>query len=307
MSGHAKGNFALLLAAMVWGTGFIGQRIGMRYMPPIGFNAIRHLMATVVLIPIALYFLKKSAYFDSEKNSEEMLIQKRNKLLKGSLVCGLFMFLGTAVQQIGLVTVSAGKSGFISSIYIALVPLVNVIFGGKVKLRTILCIVMALVGFAVLSLRGNFESITTGDWLTLASAFFIAVQIVAVSRFVDKDNAIALSVGQMVTAGLMGIVISMLIEDMTWAGFVDALPVLLYMTFVPTTIGYTMQIVGQTYTEEPSVAALILSLEAVFAAIFGAIFLRELMSVQEIIGCIIIFIATILGQYEPKQKIKADL
>ena len=305
MSDKTKGSLALLITAMVWGTGFIGQRIGMRYMPPIAFNSTRQLMASFVLIPIVLIGFKKSGYFDREKNSPETLALRQKKLLKGTFMCGLLMFLGTTLQQVGLVTVSAGKSGFITSIYIALVPLLSVIFGGRVKLRTIICIAMALVGFAVLSLRGGFGSITTGDWLTLAAAFFFAAQIVAVSRFVDKDNAVALNMTQIFTGGIAGVAISFLIENATWEGFLAALPVLLYMTFIPTAIGYTLQIVGQAYTE-PSLAALIMSLEAVFAAIFGAIFLGELMTTREIIGCIIIFVATILGQYEPKHQIRAD-
>ena len=306
MNDKTKGNLALLITAMVWGSGFIGQRAGMRYMPPIAFNSTRQVMASFVLIPIVVIGLKKSGYFDRDKNSEETLIERRKRLLIGTFACGLFMFLGTTLQQIGLVTVSAGKSGFITSIYIALVPLISVIFGGKVKLRTVICIALALVGFAILSLRGGFDSITTGDWLTLASAFCFAAQIVAVSRFVDKDNAITLNMTQMFVGGMAGLAISALIESATWEGFLHALPILLYMTFVPTAIGYTLQIVGQAYTE-PSTAALIMSLEAVFAAIFGAVFLGELMSTREIIGCVIIFAATILGQWEPKQKIKAEL
>ena len=297
MSNKNKGNLILLLTAILWGTGFISQKLGNRVMPPMTFNAVRQLMAAVVLTPLVLYGLKKSGYLSRESNMYSQLADRKKRLLKGGVLCGLFMLIGTATQQIGLLTVSAGKSGFISSIYIVFTPLFSVIVGSKVKRRTVICIAIAMMGFAVMSLKGGISGATPGDWLTLASAAGFAAQIVAVNCFVDKDNAVLLSQLQFLVCGAAGLVVALIMEGPAWAGVLAGIPILLYQTLVPTTGGYTLQIIGQKYTDS-STAALIMSTEAIFAMIFGAIFLREMMSMREIAGAAIIFAATILGQIE---------
>ena len=297
MSNKNKGNLILLLTAILWGTGFISQKLGNRVMPPMTFNAVRQLMAAVVLTPLVLYGLKKSGYLSRESNMYSQLADRKKRLLKGGVLCGLFMLIGTATQQIGLLTVSAGKSGFISSIYIVFTPLFSVIVGSKVKRRTVICIAIAMMGFAVMSLKGGISGATPGDWLTLASAAGFAAQIVAVNCFVDKDNAVLLSQLQFFFCGAAGLAVALIMEGPAWAGVLAGIPILLYQTFVPTAGGYTLQIIGQKYTDS-STAALIMSTEAIFAMIFGAIFLKEMMSMREIAGAAIIFAATILGQRE---------
>ncbi|MBR0468648.1 MAG: DMT family transporter [Mogibacterium sp.] len=297
MSDKNKGNLILLLTAVLWGTGFISQKLGNRVMPPMTFNAVRQLMAAVVLMPLVMRGSKKSGYLSPKTNSRAQLDYKRRRLLKAGVLCGVFMLIGTATQQIGLLTVSAGKSGFISSIYIVFTPLFSVIVGSKVKRRTVLCIALAMLGFAVMSLKGGLSGATQGDWLTLASAAGFAAQIVAVNCFVDKDNAVLLSQLQFLFCGAAGLVVALIMEGPALAGVLAGIPVLLYQTFVPTAGGYTLQIIGQKYTDSSS-AALIMSLEAVFAMIFGALFLHEIMSLREIAGAAIIFGATILGQRE---------
>ncbi len=297
MSNKNKGNLILLLTAILWGTGFISQKLGNRVMPPMTFNAVRQLMAALVLTPLVLHSLKKSGYLSCESNSYSQLGYKRKRLLKAGVFCGFFMLIGTATQQIGLLTVSAGKSGFISSIYIVFTPLFSVIVGSKVKRRTVICIAIAMAGFAVMSLKGGLSGATAGDWLTLASAAGFAAQIVAVNCFVDKDNAVLLSQLQFLFCGAAGLVVALIMEGPAWAGVLAGIPILLYQTFVPTAGGYTLQIIGQKYTDS-STAALIMSTEAIFAMIFGAVFLQEMMSMREIAGAAIIFAATILGQIE---------
>lgn len=297
MSNKNKGNIILLLTAILWGTGFISQKLGNMVMPPMTFNAVRQLMAAVVLTPLVLRGLKKSGYLSKESNTSSQLSYRRKRLLKAGILCGTFMLIGTATQQIGLLTVSAGKSGFISSIYIVFTPLFSVIVGSKVKRRTVICIVTAMIGFAVMSLEGGLAGATPGDWLTLASAAGFAAQIVAVNCFVDKDNAVLISQLQFLFCGAAGLVIALIMEGPAWAGVLAGVPILLYQTFIPTAGGYTLQIIGQKYTDS-STAALIMSTEAIFAMIFGAIFLHEMMSIREIAGAAIIFAATILGQKE---------
>ena len=297
MSDKNKGNLILLLTAILWGTGFISQKLGNRVMPPMTFNAVRQLMAAVVLTPLVLRGLRTSGYFSRESNTASQLDDRKKRAIKGGILCGIFMLIGTATQQIGLLTVSAGKSGFISSIYIVFTPLFSVIVGSKVKRRTVICIAIAMIGFAVMSLKDGISGATAGDWLTLVSAAGFAAQIVVVNQFVDKDNAVLLSQLQFLFCGAAGLVVALLMEGPAWAGVLAGIPVLLYQTFVPTAGGYTLQIIGQKYTDS-STAALIMSLESVFAMIFGALFLHEIMSAREIAGAAIIFAATILGQRE---------
>ena len=297
MSDKNKGNLILLLTAVLWGTGFISQKLGNAVMPPMTFNAVRQFMAALVLTPVAMRGLRTSGYLSPEVSSHEQISYRKKRLLKAGIFCGLFMLIGTAAQQVGLLTVSAGKSGFITSIYIVFTPLFSVIVGSRVKWRTVFCIGLAMIGFAVMSLTGGLGGATPGDWLTLLSAAGFAAQIVAVNCFVDKDNAILISQAQFFFCGAAGLVIALIVEGPTLGAVFAGLPILLYQTFVPTAGGYTLQIIGQKYTDS-STAALIMSLEAVFAMIFGAIFLHELMSAREIAGAVIIFAATILGQRE---------
>ena len=297
MSNKNKGNLILLLTAVLWGSGFISQKLGNRVMPPMTFNAVRYLMAAVLLTPLVLRGLKKSGYLSAGTNSAEILGERKGRLLKAGVLCGLFMLIGTATQQIGLLTVSAGKSGFISSIYIVFTPLFSVIAGSKVKRRTVICIAVAMMGFAVMSLKGGLGGATPGDWLTLVSAAGFAAQIVAVNQFVDEDNAVLLSQLQFLFCGAAGLAVSLIMEGPAFAAILAGLPILLYQTFVPTAGGYTLQVIGQKYTDS-STAALIMSLEAVFATIFGALFLHEILTLRELAGAAIIFAATILGQRE---------
>ena len=297
MTDRTKGNLALLMTAIVWGTGFISQKLGNEVMPPLTFNAVRQLLAGAVLTPLVLRGFSRSGYMSSEKNTEEQLAKRKKRLLLAGFLCGIFMLIGTDTQQVGLLTVSAGKSGFISALYIVIVPFFSVLIGQKVRLRSVFCIILAMMGFAVMSLKGGLGGATAGDWLTLVSAAGFAAQIVTVKVFVDHDNDLAISALQFYFCGIIGIIIALITEHPTPAAVFSGIPILLYQTFVPTAMGYTLQIIGQKYTDS-STAALIMSLEAVFAAVFGAIFLREMMTAREIAGAAIILAATVIGQKE---------
>ena len=297
MTDRTKGNLALLMTAIVWGTGFISQKLGNEVMPPLTFNAVRQLLAGAVLTPLVLRGFSRSGYMSPEKNTEVQLAKRKKRLLLAGFLCGIFMLIGTDTQQVGLLTVSAGKSGFISALYIVIVPFFSVLIGQKVRLRSVFCIILAMMGFAVMSLKGGLGGATAGDWLTLVSAAGFAAQIVTVKVFVDHDNDLAISALQFYFCGIIGIIIALITEHPTPAAVFSGIPILLYQTFVPTAMGYTLQIVGQKYTDS-STAALIMSLEAVFAAVFGAIFLREMMIAREIAGAAIILAATVIGQKE---------
>lgn len=298
VSNKTKGNLLLLLTAILWGSGFISQKLGNEAMPPMTFNAVRQLMAGIVLAPLALRSVKASGYFSLEKNSEEEIAYKKKRVLIAGVLCGFLLLIGTGTQQIGLLTVSAGKSGFITSLYIVIVPILSTVLGTKVSRRSVACVALAMFGFAVMSLKGGLGGATAGDWLTLASAAAFAAQIIAVNQFVDDHNAILLSQIQFLFCGSIGLIVAIIAEGPTVAAVLAGLAPLIYQTFFPTAGGYTLQVVGQKYADSTT-AALIMSTEAVFAAIFGTLILGELMSGREIVGAVIIFAAVILGQIEP--------
>lgn len=297
MSNRTKGNLLLLLTAVVWGTGFIAQKIGNNYLPPMTFNALRQLVATAEICPMAIFALKKSGYLSASHNSVEELAYKKKRMARAGVISGLFMLLGSMTQQMGMVTVSAGKSGFISSLYIVFTPIFAVAIGKRVKPKTIISLVIAVAGFSLLSLKGGLGGATAGDWLTLISAIGFGGQIVAVGCFVDKDNSLLLSVMQLGFSGAVGLVIALMVEDPTMAQLSAGLLPMLYSGLIPGALGFTFQIMGQKYAD-PTTAALLMSLEAVFAAVFGGLMLGETMTGRELLGCAVIFVAIIMDQID---------
>lgn len=300
MSDKFKGSAALLIAAIVWGSGFVAQKLGGEAMPPMTFNATRQLMAAIVLLPLAVLIVRKNGYFSEACNTASQVKSRKKKMLAATAVCGGFLLLGSDLQQLGLATVSVGKSGFISTTYVVFVPIVGALLGEKVRKKAAICAVLALIGFAVMSLRFD-GGMTKGDWQTLASAVLFAVQILAVNHYVDDGNSILLTVVQLAFCGVFGLVIGILAEHPSPDQFRAAVPILIYTTLVPTVIGYSGQVIGQRYTDS-STAALLLSLESIFAVIFGALILGELMSAREIAGSVIIFTAVIIAQLDIKRK-----
>ena len=297
MSDKTKGNLLLLLTAVLWGSGFISQKLGNAAMPPMTFNAVRHLLAAALLIPIASYSLSGNGYFSKEKNSDEDIREKKKRTRIGGFLCGMLLLLGTATQQIGLLTVSAGKSGFISSLYIVFVPFISVIIGKRIPGKAIFCVAVAMIGFAIMSLKGGLGGATAGDWLTLVSAVAFAAQIVAVSLFVDEGNAVRLSQLQFLCSGIVGLAIALIAEQPALSAVLAGALPLLYQALIPTAGGYTLQVIGQRYADSTT-AALIMSTEAIFAAILGALILKEAMSARELLGAAIIFAAVIIAQLE---------
>ena len=295
MKDSTKGSLALLLTAIVWGSGFISQKLGNNVMPPMTFNAVRQLMAGMVMTPLVVYGFRQSGYLSTRGGTRSQVERRKRRLLAAGILCGIFMLIGTDSQQIGLLTVSAGKSGFISALYIVIVPFFSVLIGQKVSRRSVVCVIIAVAGFAIMSLQGGLGGATRGDWLTLLSAAGFAAQIVTINEYVDKDNALAISALQFYFCGIAGLIIAVIAEGVHIQEIFSGMPILIYQTFVPTALGYSMQIIGQKYTSS-SVAALIMSLEAVFAAVFGALILGEMMSAREMVGAAVILAATILGQ-----------
>lgn len=274
------GSFLLLITAIVWGFCFVVQRSCLDYVGAFTYGAARFLLGGLALIPLAL-----------ARPCEK---QKRRKSLLAGLPCGLALFAGTSLQQLGLKTVSAGKAGFLSAMYIVLVPVLGLFIGQKVKARVWISAALGAVGLYLLCTGGVDGSVSAGDLLVLGCSLMFAVQIQLINHFSDTDS-IVLSISQYLTVAVLSAVVMLFAETPTWTGVIDCLPLILYGGLVSIAIGYTLQTVAQKYTP-PAVASVMMCLESVFATLSGWLVLGEMFSVREGIGAVVMLLAALLAQ-----------
>lgn len=309
MSTKLRGNIMLFTAALIWGVSFVAQKAGMEYIGPFTFNGIRFLIGSLVLLPVILIMdgiQKKKA---ANPNADETMAEAKSKgsnrtLIIGGLSCGIVLFVAGTLQQIGMLYTTAGKTGFITALYIVLVPILG-LFGGR-KVRPILwiCVAIATIGLYLLSVKEDF-SISRGDLLVIASALGFAVHILAIDHFAPKADNIKLSSLQFLVAGLLCIPFIAIFESINWANVIACWQPILYSAVLSCGVAYTLQVVVQKDTE-PTVASLLLSLEAVFAVIAGILLLNEQISSREIWGCVIMFTAILLAQLPAKKERLAE-
>ena len=292
-----KGPLILLMTSFIWGLAFVFQSVGMDYIGPFLFNALRFFIGAFILIIVKIIsFIKEKKH-----NKEAKFITK--KTLIAGLICGVFILLGCSFQQVGIVTTDAGKSGFITALYILFVPLLGLLFKKKTSWNCWVSIGIALIGFIFLCLVGNFSKIAIGDIYLLICSILFACQILTVDKFINDCDPIMISCLQFIIAGIGSIIISACFEEWSLSSILDAKWAVLYTGVLSCGVGYTTQMVGQKFTK-PSVASLLLSLESVFALLTGLAFLQETLTWYEGVGCIFIFIAIIFSQitFEKKEK-----
>ena len=305
------GNLLLLLTAMIWGTAFVFQRVGMDSIEPITFNAARMALAAVMVGTLAFLLRRKNnkreiarraasetkAEVTSENVSskgEENAAQWGNTW-KGGICCGLFLTAGSVFQQMGVVYTTAGKAGFITAMYMLLVPILNfLLFKKKNSWLVWLAVFIGVGGMYLLCVKEDF-SLTRGDILVCICALMFSGHILCCDRFVKMADPVELAAVQFATASVISAAVAFLMETPAWTGIVAAAIPILYCGVVSGGIGYTLQIVAQKYTD-PTVASLLMSLESVFAVIAGALLLGEQMSSRELLGCAVLFVAIILVQ-----------
>jgi len=278
-----KGIIFLLITAIIWGSSFVAQEIGMKSIDAFTFTGIRTTLGAIFLLPIVLILNKG---FDLRKNT-----------LVFGLILGVVFSVAQNFQQFAFYYSTSGKIAFITAFYMFFVPLFSVFLGKKIKLLTWLSILMGLVGLFFLCINpSDLTSINLGDLLALACAVFYAVQIMLIDRFLEKDiNGVQLSFMQFVVAAVISIAAMFIFEHPVMADIKTAAPSLLYSGIMSCGIAYTFQIVGQKHTN-PVVASLLMCMESVFAVIAAAVVLHQGMSLREGIGCAIMFAAIILSQ-----------
>ncbi len=286
------GNAILILTALIWGTAFVFQRVGMDSIEPVSFNAARMALAAVFIGILGIFSWNKEKKASAEKSEEDQKAYKKYTLM-GGIFCGVFLSLGSIMQQIGLVYTTAGKAGFITAMYILLVPVIGFIFLKRKNSRVVwIAVLMGVIGMYFLCISDGF-SFSTGDTFVCICAFFFSFHILCCDHFVSRGNAICISAIQFATATVISAVAALILEEPGIDKFISAIIPIVYCGIVSGGIGYTLQIVGQKYTD-PTIASLLMSLESVFAVITGALVLHEQMSLREIAGCIIMFAAIVL-------------
>lgn len=295
MKKQLRGITFLLLATIIWGSAFVSQSIGMDHIDPFTFQAIRCLLAVIGLLPVTFFM-------DRFKNDGKTYWQRwaDPKLWKAGLLCGIPLFLAAGLQQLGLVDTDAGKSGFLTAMYIVIVPVLGIFLKKKPTIMIPISVTLAVCGLYCMSCIGV-SQINPGDLLTLCCAFMFAVQITCVDLFGREVDALRLNTIQALVCAVISSVITLFRGFPSWESITACAIPLAHAGFLSMGAGYTLQILGQQDIE-PTAASLIMSLESVFAVIFGMLILKETMTGWEILGCVLVFLAVILSQLPVKSK-----
>ncbi len=293
------GNFLLLLTAIIWGSAFVAQRSGLDTMGPVTFNGIRSFIGAASLL---VFLLIRSAA------TKTKLRITKNELLYGT-ICGAILFFASTTQQMGLATVSAGRAGFLTTLYIVLVPIIRALGGKKLRSSVICAVALAMLGLIMLSVAESdmpdgkfsfaslFAGFSFGDVLVIISALCYSFHIIAVDKFAVNTDSPTLSCIQFAVCGLISLPVFAVFENLPDAaaltgGWVE----LLYAGIMSSGVAYTLQIAGQKLSPNPTVASVLMSTESVFAVIFGVIILKESHTLIEYLGCALVFAAVILVQ-----------
>ena len=290
MKDGIKGSLLLLLTAFIWGIAFAFQRSGMEYIGPVTFMAARCFLAVIFL---AVLCMVKYGAKDAFRYDRPTLI--------GGLGCGLFMTVANNLQQIGMVTTEAGKAGFITAMYILIVPVINVLFLRKKEpMKTWIAVALGVFGLNLLCAAGH-AKVEAGDLLVFGCAVFFSFHILCSDRFAGEAQIIKMSFIQFLVSFVLSTLTAFLTEDVSFAGIWEGRVAVAYCGIISAGVGYTLQIVGQKYVK-PAAASLIMSFEAVFAVLGGWLLLREELSARELLGCAVMFVAIVLVQLRTTEK-----
>ncbi len=302
MSKKMQSNILLLITAFIWGSAFVAQKSGMDYIGPFTFNGIRTLIGGLVLIPVIFIMDKsKSKEEVTEVPTEEEKAKQKKTVLIGGICCGTVLFIASSFQQFGVSYTTAGKAGFITTLYVVVVPILSILLKKRVRPIMWLCVVLGAIGLYLLCMTDKSFSLAFGDMLVLICAVCFAVHIMTVDYFITKADGVKLSCIQFMTSGILGLICMAIFETPNLEAILDCWMPILYAGVLSSGVGYTFQVIAQKHAE-PTVASLIMSLESAFAVLSGTILLGEVMSPREILGCIIIFSAVIISQLPERKK-----
>ena len=277
----------LLLVALIWGFGFVAQRAGMEHIGPYAFNGIRFLLGGLCLLPLVL-----------RSQRSPLISPNQVPLLYAGGLAGLVLFAGATLQQVGIQYTTAGKAGFITGLYVVIVPLIGILFRQVTGMGTWIGAMLAVVGMYLLSVRGTM-AIDPGDLLVLIGAFFWAIHVLLLGYLSPRTIPVRLAMAQFFVCGLLSLVIAFCIENITLSAIKEAAIPILYGGIASVGAGYTLQVVVQRRAH-PAHAAILLSLESAFAALGGWWLLNEYLSIRGITGCALMLAGMLISQLWPK-------
>ena len=293
MSKRMIGNGMLLLGAMIWGAAFVAQTVGMEYVEPFTFQASRCLLGSLVLLPVIAVMDKRNPAKKPVTSAD-----KRYLLISG-LLCGLFLFTACSLQQVGLLYTTAGKSGFLTSLYIILVPILGLLLKKRVQPWIWISVLLALCGLYLLC-GGESFSLGKGELLTLGCAVAFSFHILVIDRVSPNLDGVRLSCLQFLVCGILSLIAMFLTETPSLPAIAQCWLPIAYAGVLSCGVAYTFQIIGQSYTE-PTIASLLMSLESVFAVLFGWLLLKQSLTLSELLGCTLVFAGVILAQLPGKK------
>ena len=280
----------LLLTAVIWGVAFVAQSVGAGYVGPWTFVFSRYVLSTLVLLPVTLLTDRRAG--KTEPAPEKTPIRF---YLLGGAACGLLLGIASITQQAGIQTTTAGKAGFITALYVVLVPIMAMLLGRRPEKKIWLCVALGMLGLYLISVRGGFR-IERGDALVMVCAVVFSMQILSVDYFSPRVlNPVKLANLQFFFCAVFALIGMLLFETPQLSAVLDAAVPILYAGVFSGAVGYTLQIVGQKNTD-PAVASLLMSLESVFSALAGWLILHEALSSRELLGCALVFLAVLLAE-----------
>lgn len=286
-----------LLAALIWGSAFVAQNIAAPHIPPFAFNATRSLIAAAVLLPVARAFDRAAV-----RRGTPPTPSNRKHLWIGGICCGAFLAAAANLQQAAMADTTAGKAGFITALYMVLVPVVGVFLRKRTTLRTWISVVIAVGGLWLLCFKaGTNLALQTADAYLLLCALFFAGQIHCIDYFGTDVDGIRLSCVQFLTTGLISAVLSAIFETVVWGDVLRCAWPILYCALFSSCIAYTLQILSLKDAADPTIPSLLFSLESVFSVLAGAVILHDRLSAQEYLGCALMLAAVILAQLAPRK------
>jgi len=280
----------LLITALIWGLAFVAQRKGMEFIGPFTYNGIRFALGGLSLLPLLIYRYRKGNLNLSFRGKPD----SRQKLLMSGISLGLLLFGGASLQQVGIVYTTAGKAGFITGLYVILVPLAGIFLGQRNKLKIWLGAILALSGMYFLSITGDF-SISPGDLLVLFSAFFWTAHVLLIGWLSPKSDSLILAGMQFTVCSMLSLITAFFTEIISLTTILQAAVPILYGGILSVGVAYTLQVVAQKKAN-PAYASIILSLESVFAGIGGYLLLGETLNSRGLLGCCLMFSGMLIAQ-----------
>ena len=289
-----KNNILLVLTALIWGCAFVAQSVGMDFVGPFTFNMARFLIGAIVLLPV-IWFMDRQRKTGAEKGAGQ------KTLIIGGICCGIALAVASTLQQWGILFTTVGKAGFITAMYIVIVPLLGIFIGKKVRPLIIGCVAIAVVGFYFLCMTESLR-LGLGDFLVLLCAIAFSIHILVIDHFSPKVDGVKMSAIQFLTAAIISAVPTLLWEQPVFTEILQAWQPVLYAGVMSCGVAYTLQIIAQK-NADPTVASLLLSLESVFSVLAGWVLLGQGLSLKEMFGCVLIFCAIILAQLPEKKAV----